>query len=75
MVSVYVPLLYVLWSFCDLSFKSRGKRLLCIRRRFLPSPSLTATNILAREGYRKELQKVNNDSSNNLECLKLIILL
>ena len=25
MVSVYVPLLYVLWSFCDLSFKSRGK--------------------------------------------------
>lgn len=38
-------------------------------------PSLAATNILAGEGYRKELQKVNNDSSNNLECLKLIILL
>lgn len=40
MVSVYVPLLYVLWSFCDLSFKSRGERLLCIRRRFqlVPQP-------------------------------------
>lgn len=38
-------------------------------------PGFVATNILAREGYRKELQKVNNDSSNNLKCLKLIILL
>jgi hypothetical protein len=39
------------------------------------SPGLIAANILAGEGYRKELQKVNNDSCNNLECLKLIILL
>lgn len=74
MVSVYVPLLYVHWSFCDLSFKSWGKRLLCVRR-FQLVPQPLVANILVREGYRKELQKVNNDSSNNLACLKLIILL
>lgn len=36
-------------------------------------PGLIAANILAGEGYRKKLQKVHNDSSNDLECLKLIV--